>query len=107
MRITDDNVHGRVVLTGDGIAIGEVSKLFIDGERFSISAIEVKLRKDPAERLGFTRSILHRPTLEIPTGLVRSVGDAVILTVPFDELRGLRTETQKPIAKTDEQPAHT
>ncbi len=89
MRITDDNLHGRVVLTADGIAIGEVTKLFLEGGRFAIDGIEVKLRKEPADRLKLKHSTFHSATIEIPTQFVQSVGDAVLLSATFDDLVGL------------------
>lgn len=89
MRITDDNLHGRVVLTADGIAIGEVTKLFLQGERFALDGIEVKLRKEAADRLRLKRSTFHSPTIEIPPQFVQSVGDAVLLSAMFDDLHGI------------------
>jgi sporulation protein YlmC with PRC-barrel domain len=90
MRITEDTLHGRVVLTSDGLAIGEVNKLFLQGAQFAIDTVEVKLRKEFAERLEVTRTMFHPATIEIPARLVQSVGDAVLLAVPFGELLALR-----------------
>lgn len=90
MRISDDNLHGRVVLTADGLAIGEVNKLFFHGGQFSIDAVEVKLRKEIAERLGLKHSTFHPATLEVPAGFVQSVGDAVLLSAKLDDLRMIR-----------------
>jgi hypothetical protein len=96
MRITDDNLHGRVVLTSDGLAIGEVSKLYLQGAQFAIDGIEVKLRKEIAERLGMERSVFHPAMLEIAAPMVQSVGDAVLLGVTLDALRALRTTANTP-----------
>lgn len=90
MRITDDNLHGRVVLTSDGLALGEVDKLYFHGGQFAIDAVLVKLRKDPAERLGIKHSTFHPATLEIPAGFVQSVGDAVLLSAKLDDLAMLQ-----------------
>ena len=90
MRITDDNLHGRVVLTADGIALGEVSKLYLLGGQFAIDAISVKLRKESAERLGLKHSPFNAAHIEIPAGFVQSVGDAVLLSVKLDDLQTLR-----------------
>ena len=89
MRITDDNLHGRVVLTADGLAIGELHRLFFHGDQFSIDAIEIKVRKEAAERLGLKHSTFHPATLEIPAGFIQSVGDAVILSAKLDDLRSM------------------
>jgi len=87
MRQSEDNLHGRVVLSSDGRVIGEIAKLFVDDTDWRIDAIQVKLRKDIAERIGASRGIFHAATIEIPAHLIASSGDAVILTVPVDALR--------------------
>lgn len=92
MRITDDNLRGRVVLTADGLAIGEVTRLFFHGEQFSIDAIEIKVRREPAERLGLKHSTFHTAVLEIPVGFVQSVGDAVLLSAKLDDLRAMQPQ---------------
>lgn len=89
MKITDDKLHGRVVLSGDGIAIGDVNRLFIEGAHFTIASVEIKLRKEIAERLGIERSMWHGATVEIPASAVRSVGDAVLLSASLDEIRAM------------------
>ena len=89
MRITDDKLHGRVVLSADGIAIGEISKLFLQGSQFQIEGIEVKLRKEIAERFGLKSGMFSSATIEVPTAMVQSVGDAVLLSGTVDELRSL------------------
>jgi sporulation protein YlmC with PRC-barrel domain len=92
MRITDDKLHGRVVLTADGLALGEVSKLFLKGGAFAIDAIEVKLRREMAERLGLKAGAFKTATFEVPANLVQSVGDAVLLSAPFSDLLLLNRE---------------
>jgi sporulation protein YlmC with PRC-barrel domain len=90
MRITDDNLHGRVVLSSDGLAIGEVNKLYFHGGQFAIDALEIKVRKEIAEKLGLKHSTFHPATMEIPVGFVQSVGDAVLLTAKLEELQMIR-----------------
>ena len=90
MRITDDNLHGRVVLTADGLAIGEVNKLFFHGGQFAIDALEIKVRKEIAEKLGLEHSTFRSATMEIPVGFVQSVGDAVLLSAKLEELQMIR-----------------
>ncbi|MBA3502818.1 MAG: PRC-barrel domain containing protein [Myxococcota bacterium] len=90
MRITDDNMHGRVVLSSDGLAIGEVEKLYFHGGQFAIDSLEIKVRKEIAEKLGLKHSTFHPATMEIPVGFVQSVGDVVILTAKLEELQMIR-----------------
>ena len=95
MRITDEKLHGRVVITADGRAIGEVTRLFFEGGVFAIDAIEIKLRKDAADALGLEHKGFRHPTIEIPVRLVQSVGDALILSAVLADLRELpMTDTQ-------------
>lgn len=87
MRLSDDNFRGRTVIASDGLAIGEIAVLFLDSDAWRVESLQVRLRKDIADRLGADRSMFHAGVLEIPTGMVQSVGDAVVLSVPVDELR--------------------
>jgi sporulation protein YlmC with PRC-barrel domain len=89
MRITDDNIHGRPVLTADGLAIGEVTKLYVEGSGFALDGIAIKLRKEIAERLDLKHSTFRKANLEVPAALVQSVADVVLLSARFDELRPL------------------
>lgn len=87
MKISDDNLRGRIVLSNDGLAIGEIERLFIDPADLRVSSLVVRLRKDAAERIGIHRSLFHGATYEISTALVQSTGDVVILSVHLDALR--------------------
>ena len=87
MRLSDDNLRGRTVIASDGLAIGEVGALFLDSEAWRVESIQVKLRKDIADRLGADRGMFHAGVLEIPIRMVQSVGDAIVLSVAADELR--------------------
>lgn len=86
MRLSDDNLCGRTVICADGNAIGSVAELFITAD-WRVEAIRVELRNDIADRIGATRTLLHRGTLELPVGFIQSVGDAVVLTIAVDQLR--------------------
>jgi sporulation protein YlmC with PRC-barrel domain len=87
MKISDDSLRGRVVLSSDGLAIGEIERFFVDPANLRVASLEVKLRKEAADRVGVHRSLFHAATLEISSTLVQSTGDVVILSVPLDALR--------------------
>lgn len=87
MRLSDENLHGRTVISSDGLAIGEIALLFLDGATWRVESLQITLRKDIADRLGADRSMFHAAVLEVPVGMVQSVGDAVVLSVAVDELR--------------------
>lgn len=87
MRLSDANLRGRTVIASDGLAIGEIAALFVEGDSWRVESLQVKLRKEVADRLGADRSVFHAGALEIPTSMVQSAGDAVVLSVAVDELR--------------------
>jgi sporulation protein YlmC with PRC-barrel domain len=81
MRLSDENLRGRTVIAADGQAIGEIAALFLDSEAWRVQSLNIKLRKEVADQLGATRGMFHAATLELPVGMVQSVGDAVVLSV--------------------------
>jgi sporulation protein YlmC with PRC-barrel domain len=87
MRLSDDNLRGRTVIASDGIAIGEIAVLFIDSDDWHVESFQVRLHKDVADRLGADRSMFRSGALEVPSSMIQSVGDAVVLSVAVDELR--------------------
>jgi sporulation protein YlmC with PRC-barrel domain len=87
MRLTDENIRRRTVVASEGMVVGEISALFLDSDAWRVESLQVKLRKDIADRLGANHGIFHAGVLEIPIGMVQSVGDAIILSVTVDELR--------------------
>jgi len=87
MRLSDANLRGKTVIGADGQAVGEIAALFLDSEAWRVESLQVKLRKEIADRLGASRSIFQAGTVEIPIGMVQSVGDAVVLSVPVEGLR--------------------
>jgi sporulation protein YlmC with PRC-barrel domain len=95
MRLSDDNIRGRTVITADGQAIGAVTALFVDASDWRVESLSVELHKDIADRVGAARSMFHRGSIEVPVALIQSIGDTVVLGVGVDDLReGRRTTTQ-------------
>ena len=87
MRISDESIRGRAIVASDGQQVGEVDALFLESEGWRVESLHIKLHKDVADKLGATRGVFHAGALEIPVGMVQSVGDSVVLSVPVDELR--------------------
>ena len=96
MRLSDGDLRGRTVIGADGLAIGELSALFLDSDAWRVEAIQVKLRKEIADRLGADRGMFHPGALTIPVEMVQSVGDAVVLAVPVEQLRQVLPGANKP-----------
>ncbi len=87
MRLSDENLRGRTVIAADGQVIGEVGAIFLDSDAWQVESLQIKLRKEVADQVGATRGMFHAGTLELPVRMVQSVGDAVVLSIPTEELR--------------------
>ena len=92
MTFSDQALHGRNVISADGLSVGSVVALFIAIDEWRVESLQVTLHKDVADRIGAGRSWLHKGAVEIPTRMVQSVGDAVVLSVRVDELRKVLPE---------------
>jgi sporulation protein YlmC with PRC-barrel domain len=87
MRISDEALRGRTIIAADGQAIGEVVGVMLESEGWRVDSVHVALHKDVADRLGAGRRMFRSGRVEIPTRMVQSVGDTVVLAVPVDALR--------------------
>jgi sporulation protein YlmC with PRC-barrel domain len=104
--MTDDALHGRTVLSSDGHALGEVAHLLIDHGKLELAGMEVKVRRNVAERLHLSQSRLRSTTITIPAENVHSIGDVVILEVGLDSLAAREpARTAEPPAPSQHYPA--
>lgn len=87
MRISDQDVRGRHVISADGQIIGTVEGIYIDSADLRVDCIAVAVRKEAAEALGLTYSAFHRTHLEIAGNQIQSIGETVVLAVPIATLR--------------------
>jgi sporulation protein YlmC with PRC-barrel domain len=87
MQVSDEHFRGRSVIAADGQAVGEVDALLIDTAAGDFLALQTKLHRVIADQLGAARQILRASTLELPVRMVQSAGDAVLLSLPTQELR--------------------
>jgi len=97
MLISDEDLRNRPIIGSDGFQIGEVVRVFLDGDDFKVVSIEAKLSNHIADQLGAPRSIFRAGTLEIPIDLIQATTDSVILKVSLTELQESLT-TNQPIA---------
>lgn len=95
MRISEDELRGRTVIGSDGLAIGDVETIYLDTRSWEVTGIGTKLRKEVAKRLGYSSNPFKSAGLTIPTRMVQSVSDAIILSVPIGDLRGMLPEGQE------------
>jgi hypothetical protein len=73
-------------------------ELFIDSSDWRVESIRIELRKDIADRIGASRSLLHRGTIELPVSFIQSVGDAVVLSVEVEQLREVHRSPEPDVA---------
>jgi sporulation protein YlmC with PRC-barrel domain len=93
MRLSDENLRGRTVISADGQVIGSIKSVFLDATDWRVESISVELRKDVADRIGASRSMFHRGQIEVPVRLIQSVGDTVVLGAEVDALREVSETT--------------
>lgn len=87
MRLSDKTLHGRTVISADGKVVGSVEELFLSTSDWRVESIRIELHKEIADRIGASRTMFHRGTIELPVSFVQSVSDAVVLTVDVEQLR--------------------
>jgi sporulation protein YlmC with PRC-barrel domain len=75
------------VISADGSAIGTVAELFLSIADWRVESVRVDLEKHVADRIGASRSLLHRGSIELPVSFIQSVGDAVVLSIDVEKLR--------------------
>jgi sporulation protein YlmC with PRC-barrel domain len=98
MRLSDKSLRGRTVISADGNAIGTLVELFISSSDWRVESIRIELQKDIADRIGASRTLLHRGTIELPVSLIQSVGDAVVLSVEVAKLREAHRSPEPDVA---------
>ncbi|MBF5045470.1 PRC-barrel domain containing protein [Aggregicoccus sp. 17bor-14] len=90
MRFTERIHAGRTVVAAGGESLGTVEGLVIDSESWKVEALQLKLASETADRVGAYWNYFHAGRLEVPTRLVSSVSDSVLLSASVDELGRLQ-----------------
>ncbi|RKH16170.1 PRC-barrel domain containing protein [Corallococcus sp. CA047B] len=86
MRFSESVVQGRTVVAADGQKLGTVETLTIDDQTWKVEGLQVKLDSESSDQLGVYWNYFHAGRVDVPTRLVHSVSDTVILTVTVEEL---------------------
>src|ERR1043166_8113989 len=87
MRLSDESLRGKTVISADGKAIGSIAELFIDSVKWCVESIRIELRNDVADRVAANRTLFRRGTIELPVSFIQSVSDTVVLSVDVEKLR--------------------
>jgi sporulation protein YlmC with PRC-barrel domain len=76
----------RAVVDAAGRVVGEVDEIAIDTSSWRVMTLRVKLRRAAGAAMGAEQSIFRAGHIEVPSEMVQSVGDAVVLRVDAREL---------------------
>ncbi|MCY1045077.1 PRC-barrel domain containing protein [Corallococcus sp. bb12-1] len=86
MRFSESVAQGRTVVAAGGQTLGTVETLTIDDETWRVEVLQVKLASESADELGVYWNYFHAGRVDVPTRLVHSVSDTVLLAVTVEEL---------------------
>jgi sporulation protein YlmC with PRC-barrel domain len=73
MRIPDESLRGRTVLSSDGVEIGVIEGVIFETASWRVEALEVKLRSEVASRIGAGRRMFRAATILVPVEQIHSV----------------------------------
>jgi sporulation protein YlmC with PRC-barrel domain len=85
--MTASQLHGRRVVTQDGLVLGDVSDVVFDTRSWQIVELEVRLRRKSFEALGLEKPMLGTRTIHVTADLVAGVSDALVLKPRLADLR--------------------
>jgi sporulation protein YlmC with PRC-barrel domain len=76
----------RTVVDAGGRVVGDVDEIVIDTSSWRVKTLRVKLRRAAGAAIGAEQSIFRAGHIEVPSDMVQSVGDAVVLRVDARDL---------------------
>jgi sporulation protein YlmC with PRC-barrel domain len=76
----------RAVVDAAGRVVGDVDEIAIDTSSWRVKTLRVKLRRAAGAAIGAEQSIFRAGHIEVPSSMIQSVGDAVVLRVDAREL---------------------
>lgn len=83
---------------GNGHAVGEVAALFLDSDACAWNRSRSNCEKRSPTNSALLRGKFHAGSLELPVGMVRSVGDAIVLSVSAVKLRQVLAGAALPLS---------
>jgi len=83
------DLRGKRVIGVKGYAVGEVEALDLEPSNWQITGLQVSVTKDAAKELGFNKTYLRKVVIAIPTDIVSSVGNMIILNESINDLKTL------------------
>jgi sporulation protein YlmC with PRC-barrel domain len=82
-------LKGKNVVGAAGYIVGEVDALDLEPSNWQVTDLQVSLTKDAALELGFNKSFLSKVVIAIPTKIVSSVGNMIVLNETITDLKVL------------------
>lgn len=86
MHIALGELRQRAVVDAAGRVIGEVDEVAIDTSSWRVKSLRVKLRRAAGAAIGAEQSIFRAGHIDVPTTMIQSIDDAVVLRVDAREL---------------------
>ena len=87
MHIQLRELRMRRVFDANGDIIGRIKTPLVDRETWLVDVLRVTPTRHVAGELSLPWTFFKRPTVDIATGLVQALGDAILLRVSLAELR--------------------
>ena len=88
--VTVRKLQGVDVITADSINIGDFAGAEVDTTSWGVTHLHVALRKEVTEKLGFKKPFLGNVVICIPTNLVKSIGDVILLDRQLEQIKELK-----------------
>ena len=83
-------LNWKKVVTSDGVAIGELQGGDVD-KNWQVTHVHIGLNDAALKEFGLKKPFLGRVLICLPTDLVKSVGDTIILKKRLQELKSTRS----------------
>lgn len=83
------NLKGKKVTVANGYVVGEVEELDLASDSWQVTNLQVSLTKSAAVELGLDKPFLRKVEITIPTKVVDSVGNMIILKENIQDLKAL------------------
>jgi sporulation protein YlmC with PRC-barrel domain len=88
--VNPTKLKGKTVISAKDHTMGEVEALDLEHSSWQVTGLQVSLTKDAATELGFNKTFLSKVVIiAIPTKIVSSVGNMIILNEGIQDLKAL------------------
>ena len=89
--VNPTKLKGKKVVGAKGQNVGEVESLDLEPSNWQVTGLQVSLTAEAATELGCNKSFLRKAVVAIPTKIVASVGNMIILNEDIQDFKTLVT----------------